>query len=221
MIRLLSIAVLAILFGFTTFSYSNTPDFQLKIRAGRPTNNWETRLRGPGNNTNGQYDWISGNPLYWKLDYNSTTSTITFFWDLDNNTPNAYLNSININAVLSNRNSLRLWTRNNQAIGTNGSLVTDMLSLTNGGSTTSLPSLSVVGPSQTEVYFIPQNITDSFMLTGRTTLTWEGTQPRNNQAQFTISDANTNVPVSVPEPSTFILIGASAALARRLRRRKP
>lgn len=200
-----------------------TPDFDLELRAGRPRNaDWEAGLRIPSGNpvSQGNQEWVSGTPLHWKLDYDQSMSKVTFFWGLDGNTPDAYLNSIDANVVLSDKNSLKLWTKNSSRIGTNGSMVTDLISFSNGGSPSNLPSLSVVGPNQFEEYIIPQDISGSFTIRGRTTLTWEGSQPTGSHAQLHITTGEHVGTVAVPEPSTIILIGASAAIAGKLRRRK-
>jgi len=195
------------------------PSFDSEMRIGVPGNgNWEVGLYdSPGGSlvSKGQYDWISGVPLAWKLDYNAATGALTYFYNLSGGT---YRSSIKETVLNSDSlNALQLWVATEDKVKKGNSISVSKLVLVTNKESYTLPGLSVSGPGQLQQTYFGVPVTGDFTLTGLTTMLFDSPRPTQSSLTFHIQSGT----LAVPEPATILsLCGMFALLAARGARKK-
>ncbi|GAB4234429.1 MAG: hypothetical protein Tsb0021_13760 [Chlamydiales bacterium] len=201
------------------------PNFDVEGRAGgKGKSDWEFGIRGEGNNPvdTGQYNWSSGNPLNWSLSYAASTGQLNFLWDVNPIIPLPFTLRDQISATLENStpNGLKIWMKNSK-VGINDYIEIDHLKLSSNAAEYTADRLKIQGSNQFQEFIFPQEILGDFTLTGTTTLYWEENMPSRSNMQFHI--ASTDVKgggVDVPEPTTYLILGALLFIAYALKLRR-
>lgn len=150
-----------------------------------------------------QYAWENNKPVDFSLEY--TGSTVNYTVDgklLSSNAFNGPVNDIFIRTFASN-NSVASLTN----LAFNGEGIGDLLS-------------SSLGIGSDVDYLRIREISDPFVITGKTSLFWTGaTPPRNSQLAYQIKVGGSSSSTSVPEPGTvgaiFLATVAGVGYGRR------